>query len=184
MKYYLLFEKFESGEGSFSELEPVQLDCYKTQYKLLTHKPILTVDDFYDERGISDFLKVALGFLASRKVQKTFESKGFQGIQFLPVEVHNESIDYSYSFMNYVASYDLLDPIASEAKRYKDIYGGYARVSDILIDKNKFMREDIKHDCFTLDNYKLAIFVSENVKLSLESVGVKGIEFIPMEFSS
>lgn len=28
MKYYLLFGKFEKGEGSFSEQEPQQLDSY------------------------------------------------------------------------------------------------------------------------------------------------------------
>lgn len=55
MKYYLLFGKFEKGEGSFSEQEPQQLDSYTAQFKLLTHKPVLTVDETYEERGMSDF---------------------------------------------------------------------------------------------------------------------------------
>ncbi|WKY59614.1 hypothetical protein Q5H80_18740 [Vibrio sp. SNU_ST1] len=183
MKYHLMFGRFEKGEGSFSEQEPLQLNCYQTKFKLFTHKPVVTVDDFYEERGVSDFLKIALGFLASNTVQEIFETKGFKGIQFLPVEVHNEGKKLSYSFMNYVASYDLLDPNASKAKRFKDIYGGYGRVSDVFIDKSKFTKEKIMHDCFTLSNYKLACFVSDNVKSALEAAGVTGIEFIPMEFA-
>lgn len=183
MKYYLLLGKFEKGEGSFSEQEPQQLDSYKAQFKLLTHKPVLTADEAYEERGMSDFLKIALGYLVSSKVQEVFEMNGFKGIQFIPVEVHNEGVESSFSFMNYVASYDLLEPNASKAKRFKSIYGGYGRVSDVLIDKSKFLEAEIKHDCFTLSNYKLACFISENVKSALEAKGVTGIEFVPMEFA-
>ncbi|OAJ93064.1 imm11 family protein [Vibrio bivalvicida] len=185
MNYYLLFGKFEDGEGSYSVLDPWRsaLKYYEPNIKLTKNLPKVTVDKVYDERGVSDYLKIGVGALASLKVQEVFFNNGFTGIQFLPVEIENDGLNHSYAFMNVVAQYDLLEPIKSKAKKLNSKLGGYTRVRKELIDKEKFFHTDIQYDCFTLSNYKVPYYVSEQVKDALEAAGVTGIEFIPMEFA-
>ncbi|NOI78954.1 hypothetical protein F0224_25235 [Vibrio coralliilyticus] len=185
MNYYLLFSQFEKDEGSFSVREPwnLVLDYADPKIKLLKKKGSYQVDDCYDERGMSDCLKIGLGKLASTKIQQVFFDNGFTGIQFVPIEVHNNELYQNYAFMNVTAHYDLLDPIASEAEDFSDTIGGYTDVYEEIIDKDKLHASNIQHDCFTLTTYKDPYYVSENVKNALEAAGVTGIEFIPMEFA-
>ena len=185
MDYYLLFSKFEPNEGSFSVQEPwnLVLDYSHLQLKLLQSKGRFHVDKCYDARGMSDFLKIGLGKLASPKVQQIFFEQGFSGIQFLPVEIENHTLIPGYAFMNPIAHYDLLDVEASEAEDFCDTRQGYSDVFEEIIDKDKFDKADIQHDCFTLSNYQDPYFVSERVKHALEAANITGIEFIPMEFS-
>ncbi|WP_191117889.1 imm11 family protein [Vibrio campbellii] len=185
MKYYLLFSKFEKGEGSFSVQEPwnLVLEYHKPQVKLLETKGIYLVDKCYKEKGMSDCLKVGVGKLASQKVQKIFFEHGFTGIQFIPVTVENDGLHEDYAFMNPIAHYDLLDAEASEARELSEVYGGYTSVIEEVLDQDKFDNAIILHDCFTLSTYKDPYYVSERVKAALEAEGVTGIEFIPMEFA-
>lgn len=185
MDYYLLFSRFENGEGSFSVQEPWNLVLEYTlpQSKLLKTRGVYQVDQCYAERGMSDFLKVGVGKLASEKIQRVFYEHGFTGIQFVPVDVENNGLHHNYAFMNPTAHYDLLDPNASEARDLDDHYGGYSSVIEEVIDIDKFKKSLITHDCFTLSTYKDPYYVSENVKQALETAGVTGIEFIPMEFA-
>ncbi|MGF1727957.1 hypothetical protein, partial [Photobacterium nomapromontoriensis] len=182
--YYLLFGSFEDGEGSFGELEPQKLDFYHPSYSLHKKVSTLKVSECYEERGMSDFLKIGLGKLASAKVQQVFFEHGFTGIQFLPVVVKNEQEYTDYAFINPIAHYDLLDPVASEAEDFCDSIGGYSWIYKPLIDRKKLNETNFKHDCFTLSTIKQDYYVNETVKLALEAAGVKGITFMPMEFSS
>ncbi len=184
MNYYLLFPNFISNEGSFTEAEPQVMDFYYPQHKLMSRKAVFNVDKAYAERNMSDFLKVGLGFLVNNKVKKLFFDNDFSGIQFIPVIVNNDKAFDEYSFMNPIAHYDILDASASEAEDFSDVIGGYTTVYEEIIDKNKFEIANIKHDFFTLSNFKQVFYVSENVKEALENEGVNGVEFIPMEFSS
>ncbi|WP_281629038.1 hypothetical protein [Vibrio sp. St2] len=185
MKYYLLFNKFEDGEGSFTVQEPwaYTLNFYNSQNKIFKKLPYASIDECYTERGMSDFLKIGVGMLASKKVQQIFFDRGFTGIHFTPVEVENNGLHDSYSFMNVTAHYDFLDPTASEASRFNRKLGVYRNVYEELIDQEKFKSTNVAHDCFTLSNYKTPYYVNEKVKNALEASGVTGIEFIPMEFS-
>ncbi|MEZ8103236.1 imm11 family protein [Vibrio bivalvicida] len=185
MNYYLLFSKFEEGEGSFTVQEPWDgsLNFYDSKEKLFKKEPYVLIDQCYDERGMSDCLKVGVGFLVNRKVQKVFFEHGFTGIQFVPVEVENDGLYHDYAFMNATASYDFLEPIASEASRFNKRLGVYRNVYEERLDRDKVSSTDIFHDCFTLSNYKVPYYVSEQVKDALESENVTGIEFIPMEFA-
>lgn len=184
MNYFLLFGSFEDGEGSFGELDPKKLKFYHPDYTLHQKRSLVEVDDCYDERGMSDFLKKGKGFLASTKVQKVFFEHGFTGIQFLPVVVKNDTEFNDYAFINPVVHHDLLDPIASKARRFSESIGGYSSVYDPIIDRKKFEMTKIEHDCFTLSTYKSDYYISEPVKLALEAAGVTGVTFMPMEFSS
>ena len=187
MNYYLLFEKFIDGEGSFSVQAPWDgaLIYYHPQYKFMPKKAIVTIDSCYSENGMSDYLKVALGMLASKKVQEVFFENGFTGAQFVPVEVHNDVIYQDYAFINPLAHYELLDPEASRADGFDDrIFGGYMGASTEKMDRKKFDACNIQHDFFTLSTYKSPYFASERVKDALEAAGVTGIKYIPMEFSS
>ena len=185
MDYYLLSGHFEQGEASYSVLDPWRsaLRFYVPQAKLIRGRPEVTVDTVYEERGMSDFLKVGLGALASMKIQTLFFQHGFSGLQFVPVEVKNKAVHQDFAFINATAHYDLLDHEASKAKKFKDSLGGYTRVRSEFIDKEKFNATRFKHDCFTLSNYKVPYFVSERVKHVLEEAKVTGVEFIPMAFA-
>ncbi len=184
MNYYLLFGYFEDDEGSFFESKTHIMNFFHPQYKLTTNKVEFKVNESYSERGMSDFLKVGFSFLVSDKVKKIFFENGFSGIQFVPVNVNNNTVISSYSFVNPLVHYDLLDIIASKADDFSQSIGGYTRVFEELIDNDKFERSNIHHDCFTLSNLKRVIYVNERVKNALEDAEVTGIEFIPMEFSS
>ena len=187
MNYYLLFDKFIDGEGSFSKQEPWNkvLKYNHPQHKFLIKKAIVTVDSCYSENGMSDYLKIGRGKLASKKIQQVFFDNGFTGAQFVPVEVHNGKVYQDYAFINPLAHYDLMDPEASKAKKFDDrIFGGYMRASSEKIDRKKFDACNIQHDFFTLSTYKSPYFASERVKDALEAAGVTGIKYIPMEFSS
>lgn len=183
MNYYLLSAVFEPDEASFTEHQPQQLNFYHTEPKSFATPPVVSLDAFYEGRAMSDFLKLGIGFLASEKVQRIFQINGFTGIQFVPVEVHCDTVSNGYSFMNCIADYDLLDPLASNAKRFKEVIGGYAKVSSEKLDTLKFLQCIIAHDCFTLSNYKQVYYVSERVKLALEQAGVRGIGFIAADFA-
>jgi len=186
MNYYLLFEEFTSGEGSFTTQPPQRsaLRFPKPQHKLVKSLPVAAVDECYEERGMSDFLKVGIAFLASPKVQTVFFECGFLGLQFIPVIVENDGVINGFAFTNALAHYDILDPVASEVERYEESRGGYSNASDEIFDRNKFESCDFKHDVFTLSNYKYSLVANEKVKIALEEAGVTGIEFIPLEFSS
>lgn len=186
VKYFLLFGKFEDDEGSFSVQRPWSrnLNCYYPNVKLFKNKPMVIIDDCYKERAISDFLKVGIGKLVSQKVQNVFLAFNFKGIQFVPVIVENNKKIYEYAFMNTISHYDILDVNASEADDYSDTLGGYTNVFDEIIDKEKFQNTKIEQDVYTLSNFKDPYYVNENVKNALEAVGVTGIKFIPMKFSS
>ncbi|CAH0532875.1 hypothetical protein VST7929_00722 [Vibrio stylophorae] len=185
MNYYLMFEKFESGEGTFTVKSPWNnvLQYYQPQIKLLKNRPTVYLNTQYNEKGMSDFLKIPMGMLASKKVQQIFFDKGFSGVQFLPVDVKNDVIVTDFAFMNVTAHYDLLDPAASEAEGFSKTLGGYTGVLEEMLDLAKFESTNIEHDCFTLSTYKDPYYVSEKVKDALEDAGITGIEFIPMEFS-
>ena len=72
------------------------------------------------------------------KIQDIFFNNGFTGIQFVPVDVDNDGVRLNnYAFMNVVAHYDLLEPVKSRAEDFSDELGGYTRVRDELIDKEK-----------------------------------------------
>ncbi|SDH76745.1 hypothetical protein SAMN04488136_12837 [Vibrio xiamenensis] len=182
MNYYKLVNKFEDGEGSFTVQEPWDevLEYFNPQYKIMKIKASVLVDE-YKEKGMSDFLKIGLGKLASKKIQKIFFDNGISGIQFVPVEVENNGKYTEYAFMNVIAHYDLLDPVSSNAKKFSDALGGYTRVRKEIIDQKKLDSLDIKHDCFTLSTYKESYYVSERVKDILEKTGVSGIKFKSME---
>ncbi|GIU40277.1 hypothetical protein TUM4438_01100 [Shewanella sairae] len=184
MNYYLLSAVFEADEASFTEQPPQQLNFYHTEPKSFATPPVVSLDTFYEGRAMSDFLKLGIGFVASKRVQSIFQINGFTGIQFVPVEVYANTVNHSFAFMNCIADYDLLDAVASNAKRFKEVIGGYAKVSDEKLDKHKFLRSAITHDCFTLSNYKLVYYVNERVKLALEQAGVSGIAFIPADFAA
>ncbi|MDR8525654.1 hypothetical protein [Shewanella fidelis] len=184
MNYYLLSAVFEPDEASFTEQQPQQLNFYHTEPKSFETPPIVGLDTFYTGRAMSDFLKLGIGLLASEQVQQIFLENQFSGLQFVPVEVHADTVYHSFAFMNCIADYDLLDPVASNAKRFKEVIGGYAKVSAEKLDKHKFSRSAITHDCFTLSNYKLVYYVNERVKLALERAGISGIAFIPADFAT
>ncbi|WP_434998987.1 hypothetical protein ACRZ5S_20640 [Vibrio scophthalmi] len=184
MNYYLIFGRLQKNEASFKELEPKKLNFPHPAYALHQKRSLIQVKENYDERGMSDFLKKGIGLLASSKVQQIFFKHGFTGLQFLPVYVKNERDFIDYAFINPIAHYDLLDPIASEAEDFTDSLGGFSFVFDQIIDRRKFDATKIEHDCFTLSTYKSNYYVSEPVKLALEAAGITGITFIPMEFSS
>lgn len=184
MNYYLLSAVFEPDEASFTEHQPQQLNFYHTEPKSFATPPVVSLDAFYEGRAMSDFLKLGIGLLASEKVQQIFLENQFSGLQFVPVEVHADRIDHSFAFMNCTADYDLLDPVASNAKRFKEVIGGYAKVSSEKLDTLKFLQCIIAHDCFTLSNYKQVYYVSERVKLALEQAGVRGIGFIAADFAA
>ncbi|UUM32477.1 imm11 family protein [Vibrio japonicus] len=185
MNYYLLYSKFEEDEGSFSVQEPWDsvLNFYTSQEKMFNSKPYITVDRCYAETGMSDYLKIGVGMLASNRVQKIFFDNGFLGAQFIPVTVENDGLYHSYAFVNAIANYDLLEPEASEASRFNRRLGVYRNVYEEKIDIEKFKSTSITHDCFTLSSYKTSYYVNENVKDALEAAGVTGVEFIPMEFA-
>ncbi|MCG9678522.1 DUF1629 domain-containing protein [Vibrio sp. Isolate24] len=185
MNYYLMFEKFESGEGSFTVQSPWNsvLQYYHPCCKYLKGRPLIYVNTQYSEKGISDFLKIPIGMLASKKVQEVFFDNGFSGIQFIPVDVKNDDDSSEYAFINITAHYDFLDPVASEAEDLSKTLGGYTSVLEEILDVEKFRSTHIEHDCFTLTTYKDPYYVSEKVKNALEAAGVSGIEFIPMEFA-
>ncbi|EJG1692346.1 hypothetical protein BWH96_RS17380 [Vibrio parahaemolyticus] len=185
MNYYLMFEKFESGERTFTVKSPWNsvLQYYQPQFKYLKNKPTVYLNTQYDEKGVSDFLKVPIGMLASKKVQQVFFDKGFSGIQFIPVDVKNDNVLTEFAFINVTAHYELLDPDASEAEDFSKTLGGYSSVLEEILDLDKFKSANIEHDCFTLSTYKDPYYVSERVKVALEAEGVTGIEFIPMEFA-
>ncbi|EGR3179548.1 hypothetical protein DLI06_25730, partial [Vibrio parahaemolyticus] len=69
-----MFEKFESGEGMFTVKSPWNsvLQYYQPQFKYLKNKPTVYLSTQYDEKRVSDFLKVPIGMLASKKVQQVF----------------------------------------------------------------------------------------------------------------
>lgn len=184
MKYYLMLAHFITGEGSFTEREPKRLKYYHSTYMLQKKRAYVEVNKLDNEREMSDFLKKGIGMLASNKVQKIFFEYGFSGIQFIPIDLENHNIYTDFSFINPIAHYDVLDPIASKAEKYSDILGGYTRVFDEIIDKKKFKQTNIISDCFTLSTYKDPYYVNETVKNALEAAGVTGVEFLPMEFSS
>ena len=185
MNYYLLFEKFEDGEGIFTIQQPwcQVLNFYTPQSKLFKKRPYLAINEGYKERGMSDFLKVGVGMLASKKVQQIFFENGFSGIQFVPVDIRNDGDSSEYAFINATAHYDFLDPVASEAEDLSKTLGGYTSVLEEVLDIEKFRSTIIEHDCFTLSTYKDPYYVSEKVKNALVVAGITGIEFIPMEFS-
>jgi hypothetical protein len=185
MNYYLMFSKFEKGEGSFSIESPWRpvLNYFHPQFKCFKKSPCCCVDDCYDKRGMSDCLKIGIGMLARSNIQQLFFDHGFTGIQFIPVEVENDGIHHDYAFMNAVAHYDLFDPLASEAEDFNENLGGFTSAFDEIIDPDKLANANIEHDCFTLTTYKDPYYVNERVKDALEAAGVTGIEFLPMEFS-
>ncbi len=181
-----MFEKMESSEGGF-DVDPLcrsTLNYYNSCLKFMKNNPSVSIDTSYDCRGMSDFLKVPVGMLASDKVQHIFFENGFTGFQFVPVDVDNGEIHRGYSFINVLAHYDLLDPISSEAEEFSQALGGFTDVLEEVIDMEKFRLADIQHDCFTLSTYRDPYYVSEKVKVALEDAGIIGIEFIPMEFSA
>ena len=186
MNYYLLFGRFAKGEGSFNVQDPydMRLMYPVPHHKFLKKKPSVTVSDSYEERGMSDFLKAGYGFIASAKVQQVFFDNGFQGMQFLPVNVKNDGDITGFAFTNPIAHYDILDPIASDADGFEASQGGYSDAGDEVFDRKKFDACDFKHDIFTLSNFKDPFIANEKVKVALEEAGVTGIEFIPLEFSS
>ncbi len=184
MNYYLLFGYFEDDEGAFFESETHIMNFFYPQHKLTINKVEFKVNESYLERGMSDFLKVGFSYLVSNKVKKVFFENGFSGVQFVPVNVNNNTVISSYSFFNPLVHYDILDTVASKAEDFNPSIGGYTRVFEELIDIARLERSNISHDCFTLSNFKRVIYVNEKVKNALEDVGVQGIEFIPMEFSS
>ena len=184
MNYYRLFGSFEDEEGSFTEQNRKKLKYYHPQYALHQTRSILKVDECYPQQGMSDFLKKGQGFLASNKVQQIFFDQGFTGVQFLPVIVHNDGQHLDYSFMNPIAHYDLLDPVASEADDFSESLGGYKNLYKQIIDIKKLASVNIEHDGFTLSTYKHSYFVNETVKHTLEAAGITGVTFMPMEFSS
>ncbi|MCL1138210.1 imm11 family protein [Shewanella pneumatophori] len=175
---------FEPDEASFTEQQPQQLNFYHTEPKSFATPPAVSLDTFYEGRAMSDFLKLGIGFLASEKVQQIFLENQFSGLQFVPVEVHADTVDHCFAFMNCIADYDLLDPVASNAKRFKEVIGGYAKVSSEKLDKLRLLSTTITHDCFTLSNYKLVYYVNERVKFALEQAGVSGIDFVPADFAA
>lgn len=185
MNYYLLFSNFEKNEGSFSVVSPWKLVLRydQTQPKMLKTRARCEVDDCYDERGMSDFLKIGCGMLANLNIQQVFFDNGFTGVQFVPVEVENDGLHHTYAFMNPIAHYDLLDSVASKADDFNENLGGYTSVFDEIIDRTKLDKADIRHDFFTLSTYKDPYYVSERVKDALEKAGVTGVTFLPMEFS-
>jgi hypothetical protein len=185
MNYYLMFEKFESKEVMFSVQEPWRgvLVYYHPQYKVLKKRAIAKVTDGYRGAYMSDFLKLGEGMLASRRVQQVFFEHGFTGFQFIPVDLENNTVNSEYAFINVIADYDFLDPFASKAEEFSHVLGGYKRVFDEVVDREMFNNSSIQHDCFTFSTFKLPYYVNESVKEALEEIDVKGIEFIPMEFS-
>jgi len=105
-------------------------------------------------------------------------------MQFLPVNVKNDGDITGFAFTNPLAHYDILDPVASDARRFDASRGGYRSAGDEVFDRKKFDACDFKHDIFTLSNFKDPFIANEKVKIALEEAGVTGIEFIPLEFSS
>ena len=186
MDYYQVLAKFEQDEASFTVQSPWDSALYYSDVdsRLFQQAPYVLVDHCYEQYGMSDWLKIGVGLLASKKVQQIFFEQGFSGIQFVPLAVDNKGLNRDFAFAHTTAYYDLLDPDASEATRFNKKRGLYRNVFEERIDKAKFERTPIRHDCFTLTNYRASYYVSTQVKQALEAAGITGVKFIPMKFAS
>jgi hypothetical protein len=183
MQYFVMFPKFEDEEGLYQESDEQTSLMNITDKPLLFYKkPLSEVQDVYTQRGFSDVLKAGSFISVSDKIQRIFFEYGFQGVQFIPLLVNNNGSHNGYAFMHKITTYDLLDPIASGAKRFYD--GNFARVLHLYLDKNKFDSVSIMHDIFMCSTYSSKFICNEKIKKALEEANVTGIEFEPVEFSS
>ncbi|WP_415641330.1 imm11 family protein [Shewanella pealeana] len=151
---------------------------------LFYKKPLLEVQDIYTQRRFSDVLKAGSCISVSDKVQRIFFEHGFQGAQFIPLLVNNNGTHDGYAFMHKIATYDLLDPITSEADGFCVDENIYTHIITLYLDKARFKTTNIEHDIFMCSTYCSEFICNERVKKALEDANVTGIEFEPVEFSS
>ena len=114
-----MFPKFEIDEGQYKRSsQKHHMMNIIGDIRLFHNKPMMEVQTDYKERGFSDFLKAGSFLAASEKVQKVFFEHGFQGAQFIPLLVSNNGKHEGYSFIHKIATYNLLDPVASQADMF------------------------------------------------------------------
>ena len=180
-----MFPKFEKGEAAYKESgNKLNMMNITNEPRLFYNKPMAEVQNVYSQTGFSDFLKAGSFMCASNKVQRIFFKRSFQGIQFIPLLVDNNGIHHGYSFMHKISTYDVLDPIASGAKRFDEEDQSYEHVSHLYLDKQKMDNANILHDIFMCSTYPDDFICNEYVKDALEASNITGIEFDPVEFSS
>lgn len=180
-----MFPKFEDGEGAYKESNGhLKMMDITGEPRIFYNKPIAEVQKVYSEKGFSDFLKAGAFISASDKVQRIFFENGFQGVQFIPLLVNNNGVHEGFSFMHKITTYDILDPVASGAKRFDEDDQSYEHILHLYLDNTKFDNADITHDIFMCSTYSDDFICSERIKIALETAKITGIEFDPVEFSS
>ncbi|WP_039991045.1 imm11 family protein, partial [Vibrio azureus] len=128
-----------------------------------------------------DVLK-AIGFIPHRRVVDEFLKQYISGIQFIPVTVDVDGVQYDeYSFMNVFNTYSLLNEKASGASDFNVFRNAYNSIRKMAFCKDKLSKVTIRHDAFRVKEFPREIVITQKVKDILDANQVTGLICIPVE---
>ncbi|AUI88522.1 hypothetical protein BS333_19615 [Vibrio azureus] len=183
MNYYHLECAFIDDEASFSFDQDVKkiVSTIELGIKYYDIPPIVRVDQVYKQRAMSDVLK-AIGFIPHRRVVDEFLKQYISGIQFIPVTVDVDGVQYDeYSFMNVFNTYSLLNEKASGASDFNVFRNAYNSIRKMAFCKDKLSKVTIRHDAFRVKEFPREIVITQKVKDILDANQVTGLICIPVE---
>lgn len=104
-------------------------------------------------------------------------------IKFIPVDIINKEVSKQYYIMIILSHIDCIDEKLSEFEKFEesdpvrpDKAGQYKGFFKMVIDKNKVRGESV----FRIENFGVAIIISEKIKNELTQINVTGCDFAPV----